>query len=64
MPQGLGDMAFTRSAGTHDQDADLLFDKPAGRQVGDQVTVDVRIKSKVELLQGLLVPEVGPANGG
>ena len=63
MAQGLGDVALSGSAGTDDQDTDFLFDKATGSQVGDQVTVDVRIKGEFELFQSLLVTKVGSAEG-
>lgn len=63
MPQGLGDMAFASAARTDDENTDLFLDKPAGGQVQDQRTVDVKIEGEVELLQGFLVTEVGPAQG-
>ena len=61
--QGLGDVAFAGAAGADDEHADLLLDEPAGGQLHDQGAVDVRVEGEVELLQGFLVAEVGPAKG-
>jgi len=61
--EGLGKMAFSGAAGTDDQHGDLFGHEPAGGQLHDQGAVDVGIEGKIELLQGLLVAEVGPADG-
>jgi len=59
--QGLGDMAFAGSAGSHDKDRDIFIHEPTGGQIHDQGLVDGRIERKVEVFQGLLVAEVSPA---
>jgi len=61
--QGLGDVALAGAAGADDDDAHLLVHEPAGGQLEDEGAVDRGIKSEVKLLEGLLVAEVGPADG-
>jgi len=61
--QGLGNVTLAGAAGTDDDDADLLVHEPAGGQLEDEGAVDRGIKSEVKLLEGLLVAEVGPADG-
>ena len=61
--QGLGDVAFSGSAGTDNKDTDLLVYEPAGCQIHDQALVDGGVEREIELLKGFLVSEVGPSKG-
>ena len=62
--QGLSDMAFAGTAWADNEHADFFFDKPAGGQIDNQTAVDVGIEGEVELFQGFLISEVGPAKSG
>ena len=50
-------MALASSAGTGNQNGDLLFDEPALSEVVDELLVNARIKVKVEAFQSLVAAE-------
>lgn len=62
MTEGLGDMAFACSAGAHDEDGDLLFDKSTACQVRNKRPVEAGVEGEIELFEGFGVAEVGPAD--
>lgn len=61
MADGLGDVALAGAAEPDDEDRHLLVDEPAGHQLLDQGRVDLGVEGEVELIEGFVEAEGGPA---
>lgn len=61
--ESLGEVAFARTTGTEDENADSFIHEATGCQIQDKGFVDLRVKRKVKLLNGFVIAEGGAAQG-
>ena len=57
---GLSDVTLTRSCRTVEEHVFAFFDKNTGRKIPDQSAVELGVKGKVKVLQGLFFLKGGP----
>ena len=60
MAEGLSDMAFARARRAVQEDMLSFLHKGAGGQIPNELTIDLGVTGKIELLQGLLLLEADP----